>query len=67
MTEAEGTGTDGATVGQERQGSDAADLDAVDDPAGAANNVRGGVGNLPEVPDVPAEDVPKPDPDKDQG
>jgi len=60
MTEAEGTGTGEATVGPER-------VDAVDDPAGAANNVRGGVGNLPEVPDVPPEDVPKPDSDKDQG
>ena len=67
MTEADRTGTGESTVGQERQRSDGADLDAVDDPAGVSNNVHGGVGNLPEVPDVPAEDVPKPDPDKDQG
>ena len=26
-----------------------------------------GPSTLPEVPDVPPEDVPKPDPDKDQG
>ncbi|HEY6742733.1 MAG TPA: hypothetical protein VI110_10280 [Lapillicoccus sp.] len=26
-----------------------------------------GRSTLPEVPDVPPEDVPKPDPDKDQG
>ena len=67
MTEGEGTQTGEGTVGQEGQRPDPADLDGVDDPAGAANNVRGGRGNLPEVPDVPADEVPKPDPDKDQG
>ena len=67
MTEAKGTETGEATVGRERHRSDSAGLDAVDDPAGASNTVHGGRGNLPQVPDVPAEDVPKPDPDKDQG
>jgi hypothetical protein len=40
---------------------------AADDPAGPADDGEPGRGSLPEVPDVPAEDVPKPDPDKDQG
>jgi hypothetical protein len=64
MTEADRTGVGQST---ESQTSGSAGSEAVDDPAGGSNDPGPGAGTLPDVPDVPAEDVPKPDPDKDQG
>ena len=67
MTEADRTGIGESTAGQERPESGSAASAAANDPAGPSDDREPGRGSLPEVPDVPAEDVPKPDPDKDQG
>jgi hypothetical protein len=66
MTEADRTEI-GESTAHERQGSGSDASAAANDPAGPADDGEPGRGSLPEVPDVPAEDVPKPDPDKDQG
>lgn len=42
-----------------------ADRTGIDDST--SEDADPGRGSLPEVPNVPPEDVPKPDPDKDQG